>query len=228
MITTMPSPRPDQFESHITVECATERLDELGDWASARGLDFLHIVLARGRMASQPMVTLTGTGSLAGHRRTVAAAAEALQAAGYRPVRVKTEAAPWNTGVPADDAQAAALPADTYFEHHLKLRLGPAADRERITAVARAHGAHLSWNARRPAGEDGEDGEQRFLTQRCHRVGLPTAGRRLAGLLADLARIPRPGGFEIRSVEREFVLHDSDITVDDGWLDTQPQQEGGR
>ncbi|GAA1960601.1 hypothetical protein [Kitasatospora viridis] len=211
---------PEQFESHITVDCAADRLDRLAQWSADRGLEFLHIVLARGRMTSQPMVTLTGTGTLAEHRAAVAAAAEALRADGFRPVRVKVEAAPWASGVPGSDAEAAALPADTYFEHHVKVRLRPGQSRDRLAERVRGHGAHVSWNARRA---DGPDGEQRFVTQRCHGVGLATAGERLAALLGALA-----DGFDVRSVEREFVLHDSNTSVDDGWLDVQPELEGAR
>ena len=41
------------------------------------------------------------------------------------------------------------------------------------------------------------------------------AGRALERLLAEL------DGFEVLGVEREFVLHDSDVSVDDGWLDEE-------
>jgi hypothetical protein len=39
------------------------------------------------------------------------------------------------------------------------------------------------------------------------------AGRALERLLAELR------GCEVLSVEREFVLHDSDVSVDEGWLE---------
>jgi hypothetical protein len=56
---------------------------------------------------------------------------------------------------------------------------------------------------------------ERFVTQRCHDVGLGSAGTLLENRLAAV----RSAGYEDLSVEREFVVHDSDITVDDGWTE---------
>lgn len=50
------------------------------------------------------------------------------------------------------------------------------------------------------------------MTQRCRGTGADGAGRALERLLRDL------DGFMVLGVEREFVLHDSDLSVDDGWL----------
>ncbi|MFD6726535.1 hypothetical protein ACFWEZ_41590, partial [Streptomyces sp. NPDC060131] len=54
---------------------------------------------------------------------------------------------------------------------------------------------------------------ERFVTQRCHGVAAEEAGRALDGLLDALAPL------RVLEVEREFVLHDSDVSVDEGWLD---------
>ncbi|WP_405493161.1 hypothetical protein [Streptomyces sp. NBC_00096] len=111
------------YETHVTVRCpGPAELARLETWAGERELKITHIVLARGRMASQPMLTLPDR---EGHERLV----PALRAAGFDPVRVKVETVP------------------------------AACD-----ALARA-------------------------------------------------------GYEIRSEEREFVLYDSDLSVDDGWIE---------
>ncbi|MDX3248348.1 hypothetical protein PV408_42995, partial [Streptomyces sp. ME18-1-4] len=52
-----------------------------------------------------------------------------------------------------------------------------------------------------------------FVTQRCHGVDAEGAGRALEELLTEL-RV-----FEVLDAEREFVLHDSDLSVDDGWIE---------
>ncbi|WP_181798998.1 hypothetical protein [Kitasatospora acidiphila] len=62
------------FETRIAVDCAANDLSRLAGWARDRSLKFTHIVLARGRMVSQPMVTLRGSAALARHRAQVAAA----------------------------------------------------------------------------------------------------------------------------------------------------------
>ncbi|MFE9483053.1 hypothetical protein ACFYNM_31165 [Streptomyces spororaveus] len=86
-------------------EYALARLDA---WAGARELKVTHLLLARGRMVSQPMPTLPDR---TGHERLV----PRLRAAGFDPVRVRVETVPWTMDSPG--------PGGGYFEHHLKLLL---------------------------------------------------------------------------------------------------------
>ncbi|MGW5396666.1 hypothetical protein [Streptomyces sp. NPDC003952] len=47
------------YETHVTVRCAgPAELARLASWSAGRELKVTHIVLARGRMLSQPMLTL--------------------------------------------------------------------------------------------------------------------------------------------------------------------------
>ncbi|GAA2493974.1 hypothetical protein GCM10010406_32530 [Streptomyces thermolineatus] len=232
MITSAPAPAPlpgggsgppafsGDFETHITVRTGRDGLSALARHASARGMKFAHIVLARGRTPSQPMVTLNGSGPLADVAAGARAAAAGLRAAGFDVVRVKIEAAPWTDGVPADDARAAELGPRYYFEHHVKLLLDAGSDTAALARLSTGHGAHLSWNARR-VREDGR--AERFVTQRCGPVGLGTAGRRLDALVAAL----RSAGHEPVSVEREFVVFDSDASLDEGWIGEEAGEEEG-
>ncbi|MEW2521797.1 hypothetical protein [Actinacidiphila alni] len=219
-----------EFEAHITVRCdgGTASATRLARWSAARGWKFTHIVLARGRTPSQPMVTLRGAGSYEEQLRACRWASDALRAAGFVPVRVKIEVAPWEPVVPRSDTEAVygsrlgAAPGGRYFEHHLKVLLDPAdvGVTAALTAAAVAHGAHLSWNARRllAAGR-----QERFVTQRCHGVGLPAAERQLAALTRALEPLP----VDILDVEREFVVYDSDVAVDAGWI-TAADSPAGR
>ncbi|MER7980641.1 hypothetical protein [Streptomyces sp. NPDC095817] len=190
----------------MTVLCAdaTEWV-RLRRWAASAGLKLTHIVLARGRMRDQPMLTLSGSSSYVEQSERVRDVVAGLRADGFEPVRVKTESTPWAAEVPArlgrDD--------ERYFEHHVKLLLDANTDLSALAARVVPHGAHLSWNALRVrAGARHE----RFVTQRCRGTGADGAGRALKRLLRDL------DGFMVLGVEREFVLHDSDLSVDDGWL----------
>ncbi|MGW6216585.1 hypothetical protein [Streptomyces sp. NPDC055109] len=194
------------YESHVTVLCAdaTEWV-RLRRWAASASLKLTHIVLARGRMRDQPMLTLSGSSSYVEQSERVRDVVTGLRADGFEPVRVKTESTPWAAEVPArlnrDD--------DRYFEHHVKLLLDADTDLSALATRVVPHGAHLSWNALRVrAGARHE----RFVTQRCRGTGADGAGRALERLLRDL------DGFMVLGVEREFVLHDSDLSVDDGWL----------
>ncbi len=201
-----------EFETHITVRAGDPaRLDSLGVWAEARRLKFHLIVLDRGLVPSQPMVTRRGRSDLCGELAEAADLTTRLAADGYVVSRVKIEAAPENEGVPVTEADAARQPG-RYFEHHVKLLLDPDDDLGEVTSLVVRHTARLSRNARRVRA-DGK--AERFVTQRCHAVGRTTACRRLDALLADLAA----DGYAILSTEQEYVIHDTAPGVDAGWLD---------
>ncbi|WP_370592616.1 hypothetical protein [Streptomyces sp. NBRC 109706] len=159
------------------------------------------------------MVNLTGTGRLADRSRAADRLAAELAAAGYPVIRTKTEAAPWADGVPEHDTAPGVADPGRYFEHHVKLLLPPDHDRTTLARVVAPRHAHLSWNARRFRA-DGH--QERFVTQRCARVGRATAERRLAALLRALDASTVPAS--IVEVEREYVVHDSNLALDDGWL----------
>ncbi|MFC5664269.1 hypothetical protein ACFP3U_14900 [Kitasatospora misakiensis] len=214
----LPELRGD-FEVHLTV--APGEAEALAAWAAAEGLTFTHIVLARGAAPSQPMLTLRTTGALDEVAAAAVRTADRLGRAGFTVLRSKLEAAPWALGVPESDQDALRHGPGRYFEHHVKLLLpgspdpvvlvDPLANLADLADLADRHGAHLSRNPRR-IREDGR--REWFVTQRCRRVGLVTAGRRLDALLADLAA----AGHAVLSTEREFVAVDSHEALDAGWL----------
>lgn len=214
--TTPPSAFPGhvrgEFETHVTFRCADAEIDALGAWGRERGAGLTHIVLDRGRTVSQPMLTLRATTTLAEARDAAAELTGAARQNGFRAVRVKVEAAPWHAGVPADDADAAALGSAYYFEHHVKLLLEPGCDTRELVELAVHHGAHLSHNARHRR-EDGH--QERFVTQRARGVGNARAAHQLDLLVEALRR----ADYRILSREREFVVFDDDESLDHGWID---------
>ena len=117
-----------------------------------------------------------------------------------------------NRDVPASDSEAVARHPGRYFEHHVKLAL----DRGRISRASppwpRSTPRHLSRNALR-VRHDGLERAVRHPAVSWSRTA--TALERLDALLAALAE----GGYPVLSVEEEYVVHDSDPTVDAGWLD---------
>lgn len=214
------------FETHLTVRPAPGTDGALAAWAAAHRLKYTRIVLDRGATPDQPMLTATGRGTLTGLRAAAGDWAARLRADGFEVTRVKVEAAPWNEGVPASDDEAATEPADRYFEHHVKVVLpvtdDPATDGPAIDGPAEAlaalgelvepHGARVSRNARRvlTGGR-----QERFVTQRCHRVGRPAAKAALEALLAALAAAE----VSVVEVEEEYVATDDNLALDAGWLD---------
>lgn len=201
------------FEIHITVHA--HQAEKLAAFAIERGVKFLHIVLDRGAHVSQPMLTLTGRGALADQHAAAQRWQGELREAGIYPCRSKIEAAPWCVGVPQSDEQAAVEPGGRYFEHHVKLLLQSTvvADLVALTDLVTPHGARLSRNARRQLADGAQE---RFVNQRCHGVGLATARRRLDELVETL----RAAGHEPKTVEQEYVVFDSDLRHDHGWLDS--------
>ncbi|MBO2454399.1 hypothetical protein J4573_45440 [Actinomadura barringtoniae] len=206
------------FEVHLTV--APGDVGALERWAHPHGLKLTHIVLERGRTVSQPMLTLRATGGLPEVRAAAERAAGQVRSAGFAVRRLKIEAAPWNEGVPVTDEDAVAQPVDRYFEHHVKLVLS-VGGLDDLAALAVPHNAHVSRNARR-VRPDGR--QERFVTQRCTRVGDRTAAVRLDALTSAL----RAARYEIASVEREYVVVDTDASLDDGWIDPIDERRNGR
>jgi hypothetical protein len=200
------------FETHVTVSCEDAEVEGLAAWAESKAVKLTHVVLARGRVRSQPMLTYTGSGTSDQQRTLSLILVSDLLESGYDVTRVKVEAAPWTSGVPHTDAEARALGPEYYFEHHIKLLCSTdSVDLADLAAQVEPHGAHLSWNARR-VRDDGR--AERFVTQRCHGVGDASA----IAALSDLSAMLISDGREIVSAEREFVVFDSDASLDDGWI----------
>ncbi|WP_194896421.1 hypothetical protein [Catenulispora pinisilvae] len=199
------------FEYHITVAGDDAASAGLAAWAGERGVKFTHIVLARGETVSQPMLTVPGEGTAEAVLAEAEAMAGELWAAGLVVTRLKLESSPFAAGVPATAVEASEEPDDRYFEHHLKLLLSAGVDEAALAELVTPHGAHLSRNARR-VRDDG--GSERFVTQRCYRVGSDAA----VGELARLTEVLRGAGHEIVSSEREYVVYDSSPAVDAGWI----------
>ena len=204
------------FETHLTLtDLPEDGVGELSRFAVGRGIKLAHIVLDRGSVPSQPMLTLSGHGALTAQVEAAGSLSRDLTEAGFTVARVKVEAAPWNQDVPVDDEAAARLPGAMYFEHHVKVVLDGDARDGPLTALVDRFGARLSRNARRRRA-DGR--AEWFATQRCRHVGLPAAGARLDALVGALTH----AGHAPAEVEREFVVLDNAPWVDDGWL----EQEG--
>jgi hypothetical protein len=179
--------------------------------ADSRGLKFTHILLDRGLAPSQPMVTRHARGTLASEIAAARELATALAGEGLTVCRIKIEVAADHADAPRRDDQAAGLPSDRYFEHHVKLLLPAEADLARIAALARPHGGHVSRNARKRR-DDGR--QERFVTQRCYGAGSETAGRSFGWLLEALS----VNGIEILHAEREYVVYDDNAAIDAGWI----------
>lgn len=204
-----------EFETHLTLaSMGIEEMAALREWGAGRDLKYVYILLDRGAQPSQPMVTWRTAGILSKVRREVSEICGNLETARFPVTRVKIEAAIGNEQVPQTDTEAFCFHPSRYFEHHVKLIMPPDADCGAIIEVAMRHAAHLSRNVlrQRPDGL-----VERFVTQRCHSVGLSTATNRLENFLAVLASLRAP----VVRIEEEFVVYDSNEALDAGWLPEQ-------
>lgn len=193
------------FEAHVTVRCQAAELARFT--AACDGLGVKHLVIDLADLPAQPMTSTVHRGDLHGVLGEVHGLARTLEAQGFEVVRTKLEALGRSRDLPSTDAEAE---PGRYFEYHLKLVLPPGADLAPARAVASAHGAHLSRNARR-IREGGAT--ERYLTLRAPGVGLAEADARFAALEAHVRALP----VWITRRIREYVVHDSNLALDHGW-----------
>lgn len=207
----------EEFETHITVRLPnSDDWSRLHQWSIDHGLKSLHILLDRGLTASQPMLTRRGRGSFANQLAIATALCQSLNGAGFPAVRLKMEVSAANLSaanysVPKSTAEAQQHHPDQYFEHHIKLLLDPSTELTALIELAEQQSAHLSRNIlqTRP-----DHYHERFVTQRCIGVGYSEAQQQLQKLLAAIAAL----GYIVITVEQEFVVYDSNLDLDKGWI----------
>ncbi len=201
--------REDEFEIHLTIAARIEGdTDRAARFAQTHGIKFTHISLPRGVSPSQPMLSWRARGALESQVRAAGKVADDLREAGIDVVRMKIEAAPTNHGVPQFGA---CVRPEHYFECHCKFLLDERADIEALATVVMTHGGHLSRNARRVR----TDGcQERFATLRRRDGGVEGIARDAKALRDALM----PHVRQLLSSEIEYVVYDSNLTIDAGWL----------
>ncbi|WP_329455714.1 hypothetical protein [Streptomyces sp. NBC_01497] len=186
------------FRLRLTVGVGRAR--EVAGWARQWGFDVEGGVLDRGRTPGRPTVVRESAGDLPGQHAIAAQWAQRLAADGFRVVRTRIEAAPWNDGVPQTDDEAATSPP-RWFAQRVTVRLPIPYDTRRLSAVAGRHSARLSRQARTIPTRGAQD---RVLVQCVREVGRQSARLRLEGLLGGLA----DAGLRAMDVEEAYVVYD--------------------
>jgi inosine/xanthosine triphosphate pyrophosphatase family protein len=198
---------PGYFEAHVTVKPCD--LTTFAASCMKAGVKCLHIVMPSGTaQAEQPMTGSYHLGTLPQVQEQVLTLARALVRDGFEVTRVKIEATGRAFGAPEEDAAAAALPMDTYFEHHANVLLPEGFDEALLTARCRAQGGYVSKNLRKTTPE-------RFITLRSYRVGRVTADARFEQVLEAVRSL----GLTIKNRAREFTVYDSAPQIDAGWME---------
>jgi hypothetical protein len=198
-----------EIETHITLAAEDVTLSpEFTQWIESHGLKYVQIVLDRGKTPTQPMFTRQSVGTLRSELNRANELVREIESYGYEVNRIKLEVPPWNKDVPETSGHTGFA---RYFESHVKLLLPAEADTQQLVAALEPHGARLSRNARRQR----PDGQlERFVTQRSYKVGRDSAHSSLLRLLETI----RSFNFPILEVEEEYVIYDSNVSLDYGWL----------
>jgi hypothetical protein len=181
-------------EVHLTVELGGKDPDVLAALARVHDCRFLHVLLDTGTHPSQPMLSWRQTAGIDKALKRAAELGQALEHQGMKLLRIKIEG-------------KAEVTADArYFEAHFKVELDEGKASE-LQPLARELGVHLSRSAfARSAGK-----EQRFLTAR---------QQTFASALESFDRVETTltsRGWHVLSVDREAVLYDSNLGLDQGW-----------
>lgn len=202
------------FESHITVNAESyTQVERFRQLCAEMELKSIVIELARGVSRTQPMTATHHQGSLESVLAEVQSIAQAFERHGFNVARVKLEADPDNNGVPHTDAEASLLPATNYFEFHVLVILTGLSELSALGELCAQHDVHLSSNAfkRLPEGK-----AQRFVTMRLYGVGRNRAAALFERLSSDLEK----AGYRIARAVREYVVYDTNLLLDAGWMDS--------
>lgn len=201
-----------ELETHLTV-CLNEpkSLAELQEWGATHGLKFLHIVLEEGMVASQPMLTKRTVGKLSDEIIAANQLKELLVADGFPVLRIKIEAAPWNEDVPQSSEDVTRHLPERYFESHIRILYPIGTDNSELVERIKMYSAHLSRNAFR---QRHDCLEERFVTHRCWSVGYCEARQKLNSLLREIRAL----SYTVIDVEEEYVVFDTNLEIDAGWI----------
>lgn len=196
-----------EYEAHLTL--ATSELGVLtsvSEWAESHQLKWTHIVLDGGDTPSQPMMTFWGKGDIVAQLARTQILSDQVGRLGALVVRVKIE-----TRADSRCQCFTGVANKGYFENHVKLILPSDVAMNDLQQLALSHGARLSRNARR-VRTDGR--QERFVTQRVYDADHATSRMQFERLMVDLQH----ANHEIVEIEREFVVFDSHLALDSGWL----------
>lgn len=130
-------------------------------------------------------------------------------------VRIKLESLATNDGIPQTDENAHAIPGDTYFEYHIKLKdveINEAND-SKLKSLSTKLTNEL--NIKVPFSCNNLPDYQRFLNARTYKLGFKNS----YALIDKIADAIKENGFTIDRIVSEFIAYDTNKALDQGWLE---------
>ena len=208
------------FEYHITVRINDRSdINKFVKLCKGIGLKPIFIELPYGEEVKQLMTSKYITGTYPDVLLPVHAIAHKVASSGFQILRIKIEALAANKGVPRNESDIAFEPGHRYFEFHFKIMLNDESEKERLTQIGQKYNAHTSRNAFKQFG----NGKfSNFLTMRTFGKGRDEALKMFGCLKAELLR----NGFEIIGHEQEYVVYDSNLDLDKGWVKKEKSGSG--
>jgi hypothetical protein len=130
-------------------------------------------------------------------------------------VRIKLESLAINDGIPQTDAEACAMPGDTYFEYHIKLK--DMEINEQNDEILKQLSAKLTkeLGIAVPFSCNNLPHFQRFLNARTYRLGFTNSYALIEKIICEINK----NGFTIDRVVSEFIPYDTNKQLDRGWLE---------
>lgn len=130
-------------------------------------------------------------------------------------VRIKLESLAINDGIPQSNEEAHAIPGDTYFEYHIKLKDMEISETNDNKLKALSAKLTEELNIKVPFSCNNLPDYQRFLNARTYQLGFKNS----YALVDKIANAIQENGFTIDRIVSEFITYDTNKALDQGWLE---------
>ena len=202
---------PGSFECHITVKSDSEvKTEKFERFCYKYDLKPLVIKFDSGATPEHPMLSKVYHGKEVLIWKEIQTVIQKLKAENFEVHRLKIEAGFNNTNIPESEAEIFQLNEMNYFEFHVKLELPLGYNLDPLRLEVKKYDGHLSSNALWKT----ETTLFHFVTQRVKNCGKTEAEEQLTKLLDYL----KSKGIYILKIVREFNIYDSNLSLDDGWI----------
>jgi len=225
----------DLLEVHITVQVDNDSEEERFRTLCVSGLGEKCVAIqlpAGAKHARQPMLSYYHRGHIMSclcemYQRY----GDRIGREGFHVTRLKVELqlssdthVPTDSIMPPNSDAVAQRFLCNYYEFHIKVRLlasqGIDAQRRLLQEVGQRHHAHVSRNAFKKESSTGD--EVRFLTLRMYGIARDKSFELFNQCVEDV----RKAGLDIASMQREYSVYDSNVSMDAGWMEAIPNSPG--
>lgn len=199
------------FETHITVELSDSDINLFCEICEKIGVKPVFIQLPNGKFPSQPMTACDSKGTLDSVLKAAQKLVIQLTDHGFKCIRVKIEASPFNEDLPQNFIETAKLPDTMYFEYHVKVLLDDTQN-QIAREICGEFGAHLSQNVFK-IRDNGLT--EKFITLRMYGFGLLEARSRVEQLMLAIQKC------ELKTLKSvlEYCVYDTNTAIDEDWFD---------